>query len=88
MLNNVAFNKPTLLDSNGNAISYSAGDGILISGLDLSLYSDVKKVRVSLKRSGNVFMSGSCNVIIWKDKKPTISTLNSVKLMSCHGGLV
>ena len=73
-LNNVTFNKPTLLDSNGHSINYSAGDGILISGLDLSLYNDVKRIRVALKRSGNVFMSGSCNAIIWKDKKPTIST--------------
>lgn len=73
-LNNVTFNKPTLLDSNSHSINYSAGDGILITGLDLSLYNDVKRIRVSLKRSGNVFMSGSCNAIIWKDKKPTIST--------------
>lgn len=73
-LNNITFNKPALFDSNNKGIYYTASDGILISGLDLSLYNDVKKVRVSLKRSGNVFMSGSCNAIIWKDKKPTIST--------------
>lgn len=71
-LNNVTFNKPTLLDSNGKNVVYTAGDGILQTGLDLSLYSDIKKVRIPIKRSGNVFMSGSCNVIIWKDKKPTI----------------
>ena len=73
-LNNVTFNKPTLLDSNSHSINYSAGDGILITGLDLSLYNDVKRIRVSLKRGSNVFMSGSCNAIIWKDKIPTIST--------------
>ena len=73
-LNNVTFNKPTLLNSNNNSVAYSAGDGILIQGLDLSLYNDIKKVRIPLKRSGNVFMSGSCNAIIWKDKKPTVST--------------
>ena len=73
-LNNVTFNKPTLLNSNDKNVTYTASDGILQTGLDLSLYSDIKKVRISIKRSGNVFMSGSCNVIIWKDKKPTIST--------------
>ena len=73
-LNNVTFNKPTLLDSNGKNVVYTAGDGILQTGLDLSLYSDIKKIRVPIKRSGNVFMSGSCNAIIWKDKKPTIFT--------------
>lgn len=73
-LNNVTFNKPTLLDSNGKNVVYTAGDGILIQGLDLSLYNDIKKVRIPLKRSGNVFMSGSCNAIVWKDKKPTMST--------------
>lgn len=73
-LNNITFNKPALFNSNNIGVAYTAGDGILQTGLDLSLYEDVKKIRIPLKRSGNVFMSGSCNVIIWKDKKPTVST--------------
>lgn len=73
-LNNVTFNKPALFNSNNIGVAYTAGDGILQTGLDLSLYEDVKKIRIPLKRSGNVFMSGSCNAIIWKDKKPTVST--------------
>ena len=90
-LNNVTFNKPTLLNSNGKNVVYSAGDGILQTGLDLSLYSDIKKVRIPIKRSGNVFMSGSCNVIIWKNKKPTISTTNidwTNEVGTIYGGYV
>lgn len=73
-LNNATFHKPTLLDSNNNSVAYTASDVILGTGLDLSLYNDIKKVRILIKRDGNVFMSGSCNAIVWKDKKPTIST--------------
>lgn len=91
-LNNITFNKPTLINSNNKNISYTAGDGILQTGLDLSLYNDVKKVRINLKRaSNNVSMSGSCNIVVWKNKTPEVSITNidwTNEVGTIYGGYV
>lgn len=66
-LNNVTISKPKLYDSDDKEISFSASDNILLHGLDLSQYKDVKKVGIVLKRNtNNIYMSGSCYVVVKK----------------------
>ena len=66
-LNNVTISKPKLYDSDDKEISFSASDNILLCGLDLSQYKDVKKVGIVLKRNtNNIYMSGSCYVVVKK----------------------
>ena len=86
-LNNVAFNKPALFDANGNSISYSASDNILLAGLDLSQYTGVKKVRVNIKRSVNdKYMIGDARVIIQKGSVPSIDTSTLTFPSTYYGG--
>lgn len=68
-LNNITFNAPTLYNSKNETITWERNDNALHSGLDLSKYTDVKKVRIVLKRStNNISMSGSCYVVIKKQE--------------------
>ena len=75
-LNNITWNKPILINNNGNVITTSLPDSILSSGLDLSQFPNVKRVRIVLKRSiNNIPMSGYCSVVIGKNRKITPNTI-------------
>ena len=71
-LNNVTLNKPVLYNSKNETIPLNTSDnydGVLLKFLDLSQYEDVKRIRITLKRSTNdIYMSGSCYVVIKKQE--------------------
>ena len=91
-LNNVTFNAPTLYDSTGTRIIATMSDAILLSGLDLSQYNDVKQVAIYTKRKNNgVEMNGgSCAVTVTKDVKPTVNTslIDFSSVGTMYGGYV